>query len=1125
MNFSLRGRRPYCLVAGCLPTQLLKRMKLTAIIMITTFLQVSAQPTAQLISFDGKNVPLERVFISIEKQTGKSYVFVDKLLRNIRVSLCLKDVTLDEALHAALKDHGLDYYIKGKTIFIIKKDQGGAPDSTVEKLLIDVKGKVRTHTGELLAGATVDFKQGKKAVLTDEKGYFELKGIPIGATLEFSYLGHPSTHMIVSGQDLMIVELEEASSRLDKIQVIAYGNTTDRFKTGNVDNVPGDEIEKQPVDNPLLALEGRVPGLFITQNSGLPGSGVIARLQGQNSIMGGNDPLFIIDGVPYVSQLMQTTLGGPGGLLQGSGGAALYGTQGKGSPLSYLNPTDIERIDILKDADATAIYGSRAANGAILISTKKGKVGETRIEFNCNTGGGVITRRLDLLNTRQYLDMRNEAIRNDGLSVTAAPNYDLRLWDTTRYTDWQKRLIGGTSQYADYTARVSGGNYNTQFLIGATYHRETTVFPGDFSDQKASIHLSLNSTSSNRKLSVQLTTNYLLDNNQLPTNDLTGTAVRLAPDAPALYNADGKLNWATTNTGTSTWTNPLSYEEGRYRNAANNLTSNMIIRYQIVPGWEIKTSVGYNRLENTEWQTTPLTAFAPGSSASRYAAFTSSVINSWIIEPQMSYVRLVGGGRLNILLGTTIEQSNNTGQWLSGRDFNSDAVLADIYSAATVKVEASEISVYRYNAVFARINYSYKDKYFINLTSRRDGSSRFGPQNRFANFGAAGVGWIFSQENFIRNNISFLSFGKLRGSYGITGNDQIGNYTYMDLYSTTNVLIPYQGTTGLSVNNLNNPYLQWERTRKLQFGLDLGFLRDRILLGITRVYNQSSNELLPSALPVITGFTMIAQNMAAIVRNTGWELGLNTSLIKSRYFEWTCNANLTIPRNRLTSFTNMSSASNNYLIGRSVNTQQTFHFMGVNPENGVYQVADSHGSPTASPNYSTDRKVFIDLFPRLYGGFGQELTYKGLQFDIFFQFVSQTAGVGSSYSFGVNGISPGRASTNQPISVMGRWQHPGDLTGIQPFKSSPGQDVSLALAQTSDASFSNASFVRLKNLSLSYQLPSGWQNKIHLKTCKVYVRGQNLFTVTRFKGIDPENQSVVALPPLKVLTMGLQVTL
>ncbi len=333
--------------------------------------------------------------------------------------------------------------------------------------------------------------------------------------------------------------MEISTSKLDEVQIIAYGTSSQRFQTGNVSSIKAKDIEKSPVSNPLLALQARVPGLNITQGSGLPGGAMRVRVQGENSIANGNTPLYVVDGVPYPSSMPGRGMAP----LGSSNDRVINGvnTANTGSALSYLLPSDIESIEVLKDADATAIYGSRAANGAILITTKKAKAGKNTLDINFQTGWSKLIRRIDMLNTQQYLEMRWEALYND--SIADPVNYespdkitapDLLFWDTTVSTDWQKELLGGSARNKTFSAGLSGGNEYIKYLIKGTYQKETTLLPGHFSDQKGSMHFNINSTSLNRKFNIQFSGTYFVDNNQLPGGDIASDITQLPPNAPAL---------------------------------------------------------------------------------------------------------------------------------------------------------------------------------------------------------------------------------------------------------------------------------------------------------------------------------------------------------------------------------------------------------------------------------------------------------------------------------------------------------------------------------------------------------------------------------------------------------------
>ncbi|GGB24021.1 SusC/RagA family TonB-linked outer membrane protein [Puia dinghuensis] len=1128
MEISISGAGLLCAIPKLIPQHLRRVIKLIVLLLTAVCINVSAHSFSQKVSFSGKNVPLTAVFASIEKQTGLSFFFNYQLIRDQVVTANFRNLPLEEALGEVLKGKSLDFYEAGKTVFIVRRLTSAAHDTSVGQTLasrqLNLKGTVTNQQGSPLEGASITLKHEIKGTITDEKGMFELKNIKSDAILEVSFTGYKQQEIRVNGNSFIAIQLSIADSKLDEAQVIAYGNTTQRLSTGDVTNVSSAVIEKQPVNNPLLALEGRVPGLFITQANGLPGSAITIQIQGQNSIQNGNDPFYVIDGVPYNSELLPnwSATNGPLGASTSRGASLAWG----GNPFTYINPSDIESISVLKDADATAIYGTRAANGAIIITTKKGRAGETKLDINFQQGWGHVPRKLNLLTTPQYLEMRHEALSNDGLTPSLSNgDYDLLAWDTTRNTDWQKKLIGGSAAYTHANATISGGNSNTQFLVGGTYHRETNVFPGSFADQKGSLHFNINNVSTNQKFHLQLSGNYLVDYNQLPTVDLTASAITLPPDAPPLYNKDGSLNWMTNASGVSTfYSNPVAYTYETYLNKATNLVGNALLSYQLSKGLIIRSSFGYNNMQINETVTFPLTSVIPFLQPyiPRVGYFTNNNTKSWIIEPQLNYQMVIGKGNLEVLGGATFQQNNNNGQQLLGAGYNSDLVISDIGSAAQVSVQSSLATVYKYEALFGRIMYNWDDKYLINLTGRRDGTSRFGPANRFHDFGAVGIGWVFSNESLIRDNISFLSFGKLRGSYGTTGSDQIGDYQFLSQYRLAPAQVPYQGATGLQPSGLSNSYLQWEETKKEEVGLDLGFFKDAVLLNATYFKNQSSNQLLPYKLPVITGFATITRNFPATVQNTGYEFSLNTINIKHRDFSWTTHVNLTFPRNKLVAFPNLASSSyaKTLIVGKPITIVQAYHYLGVNDTTGIYEFNSLKGIPVNTPVNGMDNYLALNVDPTLYGGFSNTFRYKTLSLDIFFQFVRQK---GHNYYFGSG--EPGVSNNNEPAWTINRWQIQGDVRPIQKFNSNYSIFGPWIDASFSDRAYTDASYIRLKNLALSWSFPPQWNKKAHLQNTRIFIQGQNLFTITHYVGLDPETLSSTTLPPLRTIVAGVQLSL
>jgi TonB-dependent starch-binding outer membrane protein SusC len=1105
--------------------QAVRIMKITGILILAACMQVSANGITQTITLNVKNAPLEQVFKTIKKQTNYFFFYRAELLKDAKkVTVDAKNMPLQQVLDLCFKDQPFTYSISGKYITIIPKKNGPVEFNVSSNLInIDVRGRVVNENGDPIQ-ASIILKGTKTGTTTNQNGEFRLSNVKEDAILVISGVGIEQKEFKLNGLSQIIITVKIAIKPLDEVQMIAYGQTTKRFQTGNVTTIKGSDIEKQPVQNLLFALEGRVPGLFITQSSGLPGTGATVRIQGKNSIANGNDPLYVIDGVPYPSQLLPNL-----GKILGNSGQGSNGLTTNGNPLSYINASDVESITILKDADATAIYGSRGANGVILIITKKGKAGRNLISVNYKAGWGKVTRKLDLLNRRQYLDMRYEAISNDGTSITDPNIYapDLLLWDTTISTDWQKELIGGTANYTNLQTTFSGGSENVQYLLSGSYNKETTVFPGDLSDRRGSFHFNINSTSINKKFSFQVSGNFLSDNNRLINQDLTQSALYLAPTAPKIYNQDGTLNWATDQSGNETWSNPLAYLNSQYKNNTINLLGNINVSYQVLPFFNLKVSIGYNNIQTKEFVGIPSTLFNPiylsrSGNSIRRANHSNNGINSWIIEPQANYKKKFNKITIDALLGSTFQKKNDNGTQLMGAGFNNDLILEDIKSAASITTLSSTLSTYKYAALFSRVGFNFADRYLINLTGRRDGTSRFGPENQFHNFGAIGIGWIFSNEQLIKNSFNFLNFGKLSTSYGTTGSDQIPDYRYLDLYTPINVGNAYQGLTSYGISSLYNPLIKWEETKKLHVGLDLGFFsNDRLLLNIGYFNNRTTNQLMGYKLPSTTGFTSIFSNLPATVENSGIEMSLTTVNIKVRNFEWNSFINLTIPKNKLASFPNLSSSTyaGAFVIGDPIAIIKAFKFWGVDPSTGVYQFASSSGTPTSYPTAGVDDNLLINTLPKYFGGFSNSFSYGNFQLDILFQFVKQK---GYNYF----GFAPGEPTVNQPTTVLNRWQKPGDITNVQRFNQDYllGDIFSFATTR-SDMGFTDASFIRLKNVSFSYQFSKSVLEKLKIKETKLFIQGQNLLTFTNYKGLDPENTSSTSLPPLKVLVLGLNVIL
>jgi TonB-dependent starch-binding outer membrane protein SusC len=1102
-------------------------MKLTTAFLLMVVMHVSANSTAQLVNYSAKNESIVKVLNEIRQQTGYDIIYRTPDLKNAGViSIELINDDINASLRKIFSNRPFQFEVEEGTVIITKKSEKPSL-SILETTQPPITGMVRSADGQAIAGANLIIKGTKRGTISNADGSFSIDANK-GEIIIISSIGFREKQITVVENNVGIITLAASPSKLDEVQIIAYGTTSKRLSTGNTATIKAEEIEKQPVSNPLLALQGRVPGLFITQATGYANSGVTIRIQGRNSINNGNDPLYVIDGVPFESQLITTfnpILGQSGAISDQNGRPAF------GNPLSFINPNDIESIDILKDADATAIYGSRAANGAILITTKKGKPGKLKVDLTAQNGWGQVASKLKLLNTAQYLQMRKEAFNNDGLSADSLFDYDLFNnygWSSTRSADWQKYLIGNTARYQNYQSTLSGGSENVQFLLSGTYKKETAVIPGDFADQKAGMHFSANATSLNKKLKLLFTAGYLADNNQLPPVDLTAAAVNLPPNAPNLYNSDGTVNWALNSDGASTWLfylSPIAELLNRYTNKTNNLNANTTLSYSIIPGLDIKSSFGYNKIQTDETILYTLAAIPPADRPFSKGSMKlgNSSNTSWIIEPQLSYRKTFQNIKLDALVGGTVQERNSLSRNISGNGYTNDELLGELANAAEgIILNFSNKNEYRYNAYFARVNVNYADEFIINATARRDGSSRFGGANQYHTFGSLGGAWIFTNRNYIQQNIEFLSFGKLRASYGTTGSDQIPDYKFLSLYTAT-FNLPYQGIPGLIPSSLTNPFIQWEETKKLQVGLDLGFLRDRIIFGINYNRNSSSNQLVNYLLPAVTGSSGVFRNFPATVRNTGWELTLSTINLKTKDFNWSTNFNITVPKNKLTKFPGLetSSYASFLIIGQPLSITKVYDLVGVNANTGNYEFKTSDGSLTTTPNDPADKNVLKNTDPQFYGGLQNTFTYKAFSLEFLFQF---TRAIAVGYKFGNALGNFGGASGNQPDYVLNRWKKAGDITSVRKPSATFDAAYQTLWASSSNAAYDDASYARLKNLSLNWNVPQKWLNNISMASAQIFMQGQNLLTITNYTGLDPESASLNVLPPIRMVTVGIKAT-
>ena len=1098
-------------------------MKLIFFIITIACVQVSAIGYSQNVNILQKDAALTTVFSTIEKQTGYSFFWKNEDLTKIKIDVKLQNASLEDALEEVFKGLPFTYSILKKSIVV----QAKAP-SIMEKIAdvfkdTDVRGVVADVKGEPLPGATVSVKNGKARTITNTRGEFILKNVPDEAILQVSFMGYVTKEVPV-GNRLLGIRLELSNSKLDEIQVMAYGKTSRRFSTGNIATVTAEEIAKQPVMNPLLALVGKVPGMTVTPNTGYASGTIKVEIRGRSTISSKypSDPLYVIDGIP----LTYLDIGGNSSYEAGSPGIVQNGSYTAGwgqSPLFNINPASISSIEVLKDADATAIYGSRGANGVILITTKKGKPGPANITANISHGITTVTRYWDLLNTKDYVKMRKEAFQNDGITPTLLNAPDLIAWDTTRYANWQKELWGNTGKVTKVNLSISGGNENTQFSISPGYGKTTDIMTSSGSDRSANLGVSIINSAFNKKLKTTFQGTYSFTN--VNTNS-TPSVATLAPNAPPIFDSNGQLNFKEWNDAGLPNSYPFGTLKALTYSKTSLLYSSLNISYELFTGLRLSSLFGYNNSHNVGGGAGPISAQNPVTNPTGSMMVGTNDNQNWNIDPQLNYDRTIGKGNLSVLLGATLSGSIASGQNMMGFGYEDDNLLGSI-AFAPFKLINDTYGQYKYAAISGRVMYNWDGKYLLSISGRRDGSSRFGPGKRYGNFGAVGLGWIASQETWVKNTLpSFMGFLKFRGSYGLTGSDGVGDYQYISQWSNQPggaPLYTYGGITPLISLHAVNPDYRWQVNKKLEGAMEMGFLNDKITLTLAYYQNRCGNQLTSYPTPLYTGFDGVTANWPAVVQNSGWEFSLSSNLITRKDFSWDLTLNGGTNKNILLDYPDLelSPYATQYVVGKSVNDKYLLHYIGIDPMTGQYAFEDYNRdgainiNPTGQPGRGfDDRYIVINTDPKFTGSIENSFRYKNIRLSFALYYKNQL-GLSAYYA----GMPAGNFGNIPGEIFENRWQHPGQQAKYAKLTTTSGGPN--GMVSGSDLYYTDASYLRLQNVSCSYVVP----NKIlKNKQLSFSVNAQNLWVFTKYKGIDPDTQNFMSMPTPKIITAGLNLT-
>ncbi len=936
-----------------------------------------------------------------------------------------------------------------------------------------VTGKVIDDSGEPLIGATVLIQGTSTGVVTDIDGSYSIQ-TPNNATLVFSYTGFVTQEITLGTSNVVDVTMETNVEALEEVVVIAYGEQSRKKLVQSVTTVGNENIRDIPAVSPQELLQGQASGVQVVGSSGILGSAPVIKIRGVASISSGGRPLVVIDGVP-LNDANQT---------EGEGGQAL-------NPLADINPNDIESFSVLKDAAATAVYGSRGANGVILITTKSGRKNEpTTISLNTSTSWSESTDFLDMMNADQFRQFRiNSGAANPGD-------------DPQTSFDWPSNVVR-TGFSKDVNVSIRGGSEKTSFFVGGTFQdQEGFIVGNNLKRISGRINLDHDATDwLNFGFNLGVTNNV---NDRVGSENSTfapTTSAFLQTPWVEAYDANGNYR----NTGFIA--NVIAIEDLDINDVITTRTiGNAYARINLsslVEGLYFRTNFGVDRVILEEFDRS-FEINSPGGYARDYYGQQ----NKYVFTNTLNFNRVFNEVHdLSLVAGMSYEQTDVRDITVSGTGFLSDKQI-NVTSASTPGTTSNTVTGSRLTGQFARFNYFYNNKYILEGSIRRDGSSRFGANNRYGTFWSVGGAWIVTQEDFM-NGVDWMTSLKLRASYGTTGNDRIGDFASLENFGGGTVS-NYNGEAGLRQLGAANPNLRWERSQSLNIGFEASMFKDRITLAVDYYKKKTTDLILNVPIPQTNGgLNSIIDNVGEM-ENRGFDLDLSAVVVRNQDFNWTTSLNMGFNTNEVLSLPGANeddmgrrfvagTTSQRAVEGYSVNSFYLIRYLGVNPQTGNAEWLDANGNPTTTPT-TNDRVIAGDANPDFVGGFRNTLTYKSFDLSMFFNF-----SVGNDlFISGLRFTDNPSGTFNKRAALLDVWENPGD-EAFAPAYDSP--TFSSAFAQRSTAQLRDGTYARLKNITLGYNMPQSVMDRIgFLKGLRIYVTGYNILTIKGddLQGIDPE---------------------
>lgn len=1117
-------------------------MKLTILFFVVGLMQVSASVYSQTakLSLEMRNSRVVDVLEEIEKQSEFRFAYSSELIDlNRIVSVEINEKSIEKTLSTLFEGTNVKYVLYDRHIMLYPKDMDEIPEDNPILNLGEqqriVTGTVTDADNQTLPGVTVILKGTTIGTITNVDGNYSLTNIPENATLIFSFLGMRTQEIEVGNQTNINVTMAVDAIGLDEVVAIGYGVTKKSDLTGSVTTVKAEDLDNVKMTSIDQGLVGRAAGVQVINASGVPGSAPAVRVRGTTSLQGANEPLYVVDGFPIYAGRGSGVAGGAGGSSRISG-------------MSNINPNDIESIEILKDASATAIYGARAANGVVLITTKSGSIGNDKISFSANYGLQNVTKKYDMMDAYNYALLQNEATVNDG-GVPIYSQSDLAEIQTNPdlATNWQDEVFV-TAPTQQYNIAFTGGDKKTTYAITGGYLKQEGIIKStDFERYTARVNLTRQMTDW-LKVGTHFTANRILSHQQnADANAVIRATTEFNPIFP-IYEGEG-YSFLPYNDGGYTDTNdgilmnnPVATVDNVLRQTLRNgILGDMFVEMTITPHLIAKVSAGAN-ISNVKNDTYLPIATREGKGNSGRGTVAYNLNQNWLNENTLSYINEFGDHSVSAVVGATFQENYYESVSASSQGYTNDILQENNLGGGEVYNQpGSSRTRWGLISYLGRANYSYQGKYLATIAGRIDGSSRFGEENKYAFFPSGSVAWRASEEDFIKDLNTFSNL-KIRASFGYTGNQEIGLYNSLPTTST-NSYTWGDGTlaTGVSPNKIPNPGLKWEKTGQFDVGVDMGFFKNRLGVTVDYYHKKTTQMLYSEQVPFSSGFTSYLNNIGSM-QNQGVELEI-TGAIFTGDFKWDANFNISANRNKVLSLAGVlykdvgsfqgdvkiDSWLRRIWVGEPIGAFFGWQFDGIfqdqaevdahnqtignawvggrkykdvsslddNPEDGKYT-----GAPDGVVD-NADRQKIGSALPDFIGGMNNNLSYKNFNLNVFFQW-----SVGNDiWSYDKTQLTLPTGGQNVYAYMVNRWT-PSNQSNVLPKATTNRQIV------INDYYLEDGSYLKIKNIVLGYTFPKSLVPVVD--RLNVYASLNNFITFTKYSGFDPE----VSYRGASNLTMG-----